>query len=71
MRIMTDPTRCCGSGNCVLIAPEVFDQCDDDGTVLVLDAEPPAEHARAVLEAARVCPTRAITVAEVRVTESA
>ncbi len=64
MRIMTDLTRCCGSGNCVLIAPMVFDQSEADGTVLVLDAEPPAEHSRAVLEAVRVCPTQAITAAE-------
>lgn len=66
MRITIDRTRCCGSGNCVLIAPQVFDQCEADGTVLVLDAQPPAEHARAVLEAVRVCPTQAITVAEDR-----
>jgi ferredoxin len=65
MRIETDLTRCCGSGNCVLIAPAIFDQSQDDGTVVVLDAEPSAEQARAVLEAARVCPTQAIIVAEV------
>jgi ferredoxin len=71
VRITTDLTRCCGSGNCVLIAPAVFDQSQADGTVLVLDAEPQAEHASAVIEAARVCPTQAITVSQARTAEPA
>jgi ferredoxin len=71
MRIKTDLTRCCGSGNCVLIAPTIFDQSEADGTVVVLDTEPSAEYTPAVLEAVRVCPTQAITVAEVPATESA
>ncbi len=48
MRISVDTDRCVGAGQCVLSAPDVFDQ-DDMGIVLVL-AEPADEPAR---EAAR------------------
>jgi len=62
VKVTTDPAKCCGAGNCVLVAPEVFDQNDDDGTVLLLAAEPsPAQHA-AVREAAEMCPAGAISV---------
>lgn len=64
MRVSVDADRCCGSGQCVLQAPEVFDQREEDGIVLLLDPRPgPALHA-AVREAAVVCPATAITVAE-------
>jgi len=63
MRITVDCDRCCGAGQCVLAAPEVFDQTDD-GIVKLLDASPPARlHAR-VREAASICPGLAITVEE-------
>ncbi|MGW7291087.1 ferredoxin [Streptomyces xiamenensis] len=64
MRISVDETRCCGAGQCVLIAPEVFDQREEDGIVELLAAAPePAQHP-AVREAAAVCPAVAITVHE-------
>lgn len=40
MKITVDEEKCCGAGQCVLIAPEVFDQRDEDGIVVLLDAEP-------------------------------
>lgn len=62
MRISVDVDKCCGAGQCVLVAPEVFDQRDEDGVVVLLDAQPPAElHAQAE-EAAQVCPAAAIAV---------
>lgn len=64
MRIVTDLDKCCGNGICVIDAPEVFDQNDDDGTVVVLTSEPAAELHEAVRAAARHCPTEAITVLE-------
>ncbi|MDX2860790.1 ferredoxin, partial [Streptomyces scabiei] len=36
MKVRVDETRCCGAGSCVLIAPEVFDQRDEDGIVALL-----------------------------------
>ncbi|GAB3211200.1 ferredoxin [Marinactinospora thermotolerans] len=64
MRVTVDEDRCCGAGQCVLLAPEVFDQRDEDGIVVLLDAEPaPSLHA-IVREAAEVCPGAAIAVSE-------
>jgi ferredoxin len=40
MVIHVDPTRCCASGLCATAVPEVFDQ-HQDGTVLLLDPNPP------------------------------
>lgn len=62
MKIEVDPNLCCGSGMCVLTNPEVFDQSEDDGTVVLLDAEPSAEHHATAQEAATLCPAGAITV---------
>lgn len=64
MQISADEDKCCGAGQCVMIAPEVFDQRDEDGVVVLLDAEP-AEHQHAeVREAADVCPAAAIELSE-------
>ncbi|MFD7917838.1 ferredoxin [Streptomyces sp. NPDC059740] len=62
MRIAVDTEKCCGAGQCALVAPEVFDQRDEDGVVVVLDPEPPAEQHEAVREAAQVCPAAVITL---------
>jgi ferredoxin len=48
----------------VLLAPDVFDQRDDDGLVVVLDENPPAELHAAVRESAVVCPAAAIRLAQ-------
>lgn len=63
MRVIVDVEKCCGAGQCVLLAPKVFDQ-QDDGIVLLLDAAPPRELHASVREAANVCPASAITVDE-------
>ncbi|MET8764464.1 ferredoxin [Lentzea sp. NPDC004782] len=62
MKITVDQDKCCGAGTCVLLAPDVFDQRDEDGIVVLLDAEPPAELHALVQEAASVCPASAIAV---------
>ncbi|MFE6887763.1 ferredoxin [Streptomyces sp. NPDC057694] len=64
MKITVDEGKCCGAGQCVLIAPEVFDQRDDDGIVILLDVEPPSEQHPLVDEAASVCPAAAIELRE-------
>ncbi|UQA94156.1 ferredoxin [Streptomyces halobius] len=62
MRVHADQEKCCGAGSCVLSAPDVFDQRDADGIVVVLDTEPPAELHEAVREAAAICPAAAISL---------
>ncbi|WP_369173849.1 ferredoxin [Streptomyces sp. R28] len=62
MKVTVDEGRCCGAGQCVLIAPDVFDQRDDDGIVALLDPTPAAELHAATREAAAVCPAAAITI---------
>ncbi|MEU4049848.1 ferredoxin [Streptomyces olivaceus] len=64
MKITVDEEKCCGAGQCVLIAPEVFDQRDEDGIVVLLAAEPAAEHHGLVRESASVCPAAAIHLDE-------
>ncbi|MET9295593.1 ferredoxin [Streptomyces sp. NPDC003077] len=64
MKITLEEDKCCAAGQCVLVAPEVFDQRDEDGVVVLLDAAPPAEQHEAVREAAAICPAAAIQVHE-------
>ncbi|HEX3786712.1 MAG TPA: ferredoxin [Pseudonocardiaceae bacterium] len=64
MRVSVDEDRCVGSGQCVLASAEVFDQRDEDGIVVLLDDDPPAEHDADVRHAAAVCPALAITLGE-------
>jgi ferredoxin len=60
MKVTVDEAKCCGAGQCAMIAPEVFDQRDEDGIVILLEAEPAEDlHAR-VREATAVCPAAAI-----------
>ncbi len=54
-----DRDACMGSGNCVYEAVGAFD-LDDDGIAMVVDAEAVTE--AQLVSAARLCPTRAITV---------
>ncbi|WP_116205147.1 ferredoxin [Amycolatopsis circi] len=62
MKVVVDQSRCVGAGQCVLVAPEVFDQRDEDGIVVLLRENPPEElHAQAK-EAAQLCPALAIEV---------
>ncbi|WAS94622.1 ferredoxin [Nannocystis punicea] len=63
MRIIVDVEKCCGAGQCVLLAPKVFDQ-RDDGIVVLLDESPAPELHKAVREAACVCPGAAIRLEE-------
>ena len=62
MHVEVDVPKCVASGQCVLIAPEVFDQRDEDGMVVLLDEAPAAEHHDRIREAAMVCPAAAIRV---------
>ncbi|MFF5113616.1 ferredoxin [Streptosporangium sp. NPDC000509] len=54
---------CVGAGQCVLATPEVFDQ-GPDGLVVLLARTPPPWLRTAVQEAARQCPSGAVTVGD-------
>jgi ferredoxin len=58
-----DRAVCIGAGLCVLAAPEVFDQ-GDDGLVVLLVADAVDDPDDAVREAARRCPSGALTLTE-------
>ena len=61
MRVSVDLDRCQGNGTCAETAPEVFGTRADGSVDVLQDAPPPGLH-RAVLRAARRCPTQAISV---------
>ncbi|MEV7423847.1 ferredoxin [Streptomyces sp. NPDC091212] len=62
MRIAIDEDKCCGAGQCVLAADDLFDQRDEDGVVVLLDPAPPADAFDRAREAATLCPAAAIEV---------
>jgi ferredoxin len=62
MKVHADRGRCVAAGQCILAAPEVFDQAEEDGIVIVRLPEPPAEAHRAVRDAVRDCPVRALSL---------
>ena len=64
MKVVVDQDKCVGAGQCVLLAPDVFDQRDEDGIVVLLQENPPAELHEDVRQAARVCPALAIELDE-------
>lgn len=64
MKVTVDRAKCCGAGQCVLTAPEVFDQDDADGVVVLLAESPAPELFGKVREAAAVCPAAAIEISE-------
>jgi ferredoxin len=63
VRIQADQDVCTGSGKCVMIAPNVFDQ-GDDGLVVVLDPEPGGRDATDAREAVELCPVQALRFPE-------
>lgn len=64
MKVIVDENICASSGNCVMNAPEIFDQRDEDGVVVLLNANPPAELAEDARRAAASCPALAIKIEE-------
>lgn len=64
MHVTIDEDGCVGAGQCVLAAPEVFDQRDEDGVVVLLDQTPAPRLHEATREAATLCPALAIHLAE-------
>lgn len=61
IEIKIDRETCMGSGNCQFWAPNVFD-LDDEGVAVVVDLA--GDPRNKIVNAARGCPTQAITVLE-------
>ena len=59
-RLRADRETCIGSGNCVRLAPAVFDQ-DDDGHVALVPGGDPDPVAADVDMAVEACPVSALT----------
>jgi ferredoxin len=64
MKIILDEDTCIGAGQCVLAAPDAFDQRDEDGIAVLLTETPTPESYDAVREAAVRCPALAIRIEE-------
>lgn len=63
MRVSANPETCAVSSLCVYRLPQVFDQ-DEEGQVVVRQANPPEELHEAARQAARSCPTQSIRIEE-------
>ncbi len=64
MKVTVDRERCVASGQCVLAAPAVFDQDENDGVVILLNDDPSPDQYDAVRLAAQMCPASVIWVTE-------
>lgn len=64
MKVSIELSKCVAGGQCALSAPEVFDQREEDGLVVLLNDEPPPELYDRVRDAAMVCPAAAIHLEE-------
>ena len=62
MRVTVDQDRCIAAGQCAAAAPDVFDQRDEDGVVVLVKAAPDAAEEDALRRAAGVCPALAIQI---------
>jgi ferredoxin len=61
VRVVVDTRLCASTGMCESVAPDVF-EIGDDGALVVHHELVPAELVDAAREAARCCPTRALSV---------
>ena len=64
VKVTVDQNICASSGNCVMNAPELFDQREEDGVVVLLNEHPSAEQAEGARRAAAACPALAIHIEE-------
>jgi len=65
IKIHVDEHKCVGAGQCVMTAPQVFDQREEDGVVVLLQDHVDPQLEASVRKAAKLCPAAAIRVQEV------
>ena len=63
MKVHADRDVCIQAGNCVMAADTLFDQ-DDDGIVVVLVGDVPADEEDKAREAVKLCPSQALTITD-------
>jgi ferredoxin len=61
VHVKANSETCTVSSLCVYKAPGVFDQ-DDEGHVVLLNADPAQEEYEGVRDAVRSCPTRSLSI---------
>lgn len=64
MKIVIDEAKCVAAGQCVAAAPDLFDQRDEDGIVVLLEKSPSEDRHEDARYAAAVCPALAIQIQE-------
>ena len=64
IKIHVDEHKCVGAGQCVMAAPQVFDQREEDGVVVLLQDHADAGLEPAVRKAVKLCPAVAIRIEE-------
>jgi ferredoxin len=62
MRIVADTGRCVGAGQCVLTEPKIFDQDEDEGTVVLRTEHVDDGDLDRVREAVHICPSQALSL---------
>ena len=63
MKVDVDLAKCTGHGICESIAEDVF-EVQDDGTVVILDAERPESDRERLQQAVTQCPAAALRLRE-------
>jgi ferredoxin len=62
--LVVDSSRCMGAGQCVLTAPDLFDQSEEEGTVLLVREPRDDETDRSLVRrAVDLCPSGAVSFA--------
>ncbi len=64
MKVTVDPGKCCGYGECVAFAPDLFQIGDDNRTHLLRAGELSGRDAARAREASYSCPVEAIEITE-------
>ena len=63
MRIVHDKELCANHGQCVGAAPELF-KFADDGSLIVIEPNPPEDLREAAQDAVDICPVQALSIVE-------
>lgn len=64
MQVHANRDMCVSSGQCVMTAPDVFDQDEDEGVVVLKTGSPSPELAPDIRRAAAMCPAMAISITD-------